>query len=354
MKKSITKSTTQVISHERLTDTVAEWEDGLRTDVDSDSFEWWYFDANFEDGSTAVIVFFTKPMFDFKGPVIPQVSLSITRPNGDKIEKLLDFSADQFSASKETCAVRIGENWVKGDLKQYDIHVEIEDVVADLTFTGIVPAWHPNKDKAYYGDKDHYFAWLPAIPYGVAEGTLSYDGEDHQVIGNGYHDHNWGTIGLYDITDHWYWGRARIGDYSLIFGEKIAAKKYGFKPQSGFLLAKGSEILAANGPPLSLEARDFVKPPGGRRKYPKEIDIKWQEGEETVKMAIRNLVTLDAVDFLQDVSAWRRSFLRLVTNPHYFRFNADIELNIDLKNEKIIENGKVLFEIMVLQGKKYP
>jgi hypothetical protein len=121
-----------------------------------------------------------------------------------------------------------------------------------------------------------------------------------------------------------------------------------------FLLAKGSEILAANGPPLSLEARDFVMPPGGRRKHPKEVDIKWQEGEETVKMAIRNLVTLDAIDFLQDVSVWRRSLLRLVTNPHYFRFNADIELNIDLKNEKIIENGKVLFEIMVLQGKKYP
>jgi hypothetical protein len=163
MKNSKFKPSTEIIIDERLTDTVAVWEDGLRTDVASDSFEWWYFDA-----STAVIVFFTKPMFDFKGPVIPQVSLSITRPNGDKIEKLMDFSTDQFSASKETCDVRIGENWVKGDLKRYDLHVEIEDVIADLTFTGIVPSWHPNKDKAYYGDNDHYFAWLQIIGTGVA------------------------------------------------------------------------------------------------------------------------------------------------------------------------------------------
>jgi predicted secreted hydrolase len=354
MKNTQLDPTTEIELQERLADTVAVWEDGLRTDVDSDSFEWWYFDANFEDGSTAVIVFFTKPMFDFKGPVTPQVSLSITRPNGDKIEKLADYSADQFSASKETCDVRIGENWVKGDLKRYDLHVEIDDVVADLTFTGIVPAWHPNMDKAYYGDNNHYFAWLPAIPYGVVEGSLSYEGEVHQVIGNGYHDHNWGTIGLYDITDHWYWGRARIGDYSLIFAEKIASKKYGFKPMSVFMLAKGSEILAANGPPLCLEARDFVKLPSGHIKYPKEVDIKWQEGEETVKMAIRNPQILEDVDFLQDLPAWRRSLLRWITNPHYFRFNADIDLNIDLNNEKITKNGKVLFEIMVLQGKKYP
>jgi predicted secreted hydrolase len=354
MKNPKLKPNTEIITRERLTDKVSEWEDGLRTDVASDSFEWWYFDANFDDGSTAVIVFFTTPMLDFKGPVIPQVSLSITRPNGDKIEKLLNSSADQFSASKDTCDVRIGENWVKGDLKQYDLQVEIEGVVADLTFIGIVPAWHPNQDKAYYGNDDHYFAWLPAIPYGVVEGSLSYDGEDHKVNGNGYHDHNWGTIGLYDITDYWYWGRARIGDYSLIFAEKIAAKKYGFKPMSVFMLAKGREIIAANGPPLSLEARDFIKPAGGQRKHPNEVDIKWQKGEETVRMAIRNLVTLDDIDFLLDLPIWKRSLLRLRSNPHYFRFNADIELKIDMNNEKITENGKVLFEIMVLQGKKFP
>lgn len=38
---------------------VAEiWEDGLRTDPKKKSFEWWYFDANFSDGSTGCHNFF--------------------------------------------------------------------------------------------------------------------------------------------------------------------------------------------------------------------------------------------------------------------------------------------------------
>jgi hypothetical protein len=40
MKNSKHKPSTEIITHERLTDKVSVWEDGLRTDVASDSFEW--------------------------------------------------------------------------------------------------------------------------------------------------------------------------------------------------------------------------------------------------------------------------------------------------------------------------
>jgi predicted secreted hydrolase len=32
-------------------DSVAAWEDGLRTDTKPGSYEWWYFDAHLEDGA---------------------------------------------------------------------------------------------------------------------------------------------------------------------------------------------------------------------------------------------------------------------------------------------------------------
>jgi hypothetical protein len=41
-------------------DSVQPWEDGLRTDTGPGSYEWWYFDAHLDDGSSLVIMFYTK------------------------------------------------------------------------------------------------------------------------------------------------------------------------------------------------------------------------------------------------------------------------------------------------------
>jgi len=41
--------------------TVARWEDGARTDNRAGTYEWWYFDAHLDDGSTVTVEFHTKP-----------------------------------------------------------------------------------------------------------------------------------------------------------------------------------------------------------------------------------------------------------------------------------------------------
>jgi len=46
--------------------------------------------------------------------------------------------------------------------------------------------------------------------------------------------------------------------------------------------------------------------------------------------------------------------MRLFSNPYYFRFKADLELSIDMKDHQARERGPLLFEIMILQGKKHP
>ena len=54
--------TDEDLLHEGLKPEPEVWEDGLLADTSPGCFEWWYFDAHFMDGSTAVIVFFTKPI----------------------------------------------------------------------------------------------------------------------------------------------------------------------------------------------------------------------------------------------------------------------------------------------------
>ncbi len=341
------------LAREGLTEIVQPWEDGLRLEPMRGTFEWWYFDAHFEDGSTAVIVFATKPLLERNGPLKPNVSLTITRPDGSKLAQFPILPASAFSASAEGCEVHIGPHWAKGDLHHYQVHVEMDDLAADLTFTGRVPPWRPGAGKACFGDQDHFFGWLPAIPYGTVEGTLHYDGRAHEVRGVGYHDHNWGNIGLSEVMDHWYWGRAHVGEYTLIFVEQVAAKTYGFARIPVFLLARGDQILCADGAPLTMAARQFVRHPQGRQ-YPLQVDFCWQSGAQSVHLALRQPRLIEAVSLLSFYPPWQRRLFRLFANPYYFRFNAELELSIDLKDVQTIEHGTALYEIMILQGNRHP
>lgn len=336
-----------------LTETIEAWEDGLRADTGRGSFEWWYFDAHFDDGSTAVIAFATKPLLERNGPLKPNVSVTITRPDGTKAARFPIFSADQFSASQERCDVRIGPNWARGNLHRYEVHAEMDGMSADLTFTGLVPPWRPGAGKVYFGDLKHYFAWLPSIPHGNVEGRLTYDGRAHKVKGTGYHDHNWGNVGLNKVMDHWIWGRAHIGDYTLIYVEQVTSKTYGFTRMPVFMLAKDKEILLGDGRPLTMQARDFVKHEGGRS-YPREVDFNWHKGNETVQLRLRRPKTIEATSLLLLLPRWQQWIARLFSNPYYFRFNAELVLDINLKNIKAEERGPALYEIMILQGKKHP
>jgi len=360
-KKVIYGTTPEFLASEGLTEQIQPWEDGLRSPTGPGSFEWWYFDAHLDDpacdlparGCTAVIVYMTKPILERGGPLKPSLALTITRPDGSKIAQIPFFPPEQFSASKAGCDVRIGDNWCKGDLHEYQLHASLDGLAADLTFSGIVPAWRPGAGKSYFGDLEHYFGWLPSIPYGSVNGTLSFDGQTYQVSGSGYHDHNWGNIGLNNVMDHWYWGRAHVGDYTLIYVEQIAARAYGYTRMPVLLLAKGDQILTGDSAPLTMQARDFVPYPGGRA-YPREVDFHWQSGSDSLHLALRQPKLIEGTSLLLSLPAWQQPLLRLFANPFYFRFNAEMELTIDLNGLRDTQRGPTLFEIMILQGKKHP
>jgi hypothetical protein len=328
---------------------IAPWEDGLRCETRSGCFEWWYFDAHFEDGSTAVIVFFTKPILERKGPLKPGVRINITTPDGRELGACPVFPPAAFSAARSRCDVRIRDNWVCGDLRHYDLHAEHDGFAVDLEFTGSVPPWRPGTGKNYYDESlEHYFGWLPSIPYGKVEGNLTYDGKKHRVSGTGYHDHNWGNVDLNVVMSHWYWGRAHVGDYSLIFVEMNTVKALGSQKAPVFMLARKDKILTGDGGPLVMEGRDFIQHAGGRS-FPQKVDFTWKTKEGKVEISLRRPELIEASSLLGMLPPWPRRLARLLANPYYFRFNADLELKVNLPGEKGSEKGRALFEIMLLK-----
>jgi len=338
----------EMLARERLDVNPAPWEDGLRADTGPGCFEWWYFDAHLDDGSTAVIVFLTKPAAQREGPLNPHVQVRVTRPDGHLIEHTLFYAPDQFSAARDTCAVRIGPNWVRGDLDRYQLHIEAEDVAGALTFDGEVPAWRPGTGKNFYDpDLSRYFGWLAAVPFGRVAGTLTYEGETHRVRGTGYHDHNWGNVTPNVVMSQWYWGRAHVGEFTLIFVEIASSAQYGYERIPIFMLAKGDTLITGDGRPLTLDARDFVTHDGGRA-YPQELDLRWEGDTGSIRISLRNPTLIEATDLLEGVPAWQRVLAGLFMTPYYFRFDSELTLSVDLEDITAEAHGRCLYEQMLL------
>src|SRR6202161_4573420 len=96
-------------------ESVAAWEDGLRTDTGPGSYEWWYFDAHLDDGSSLVIVFYTKSPLSPDHPLEPYVTVHLDRPGAETQKFESHGRPDQFSASSDGCDVHIAGNTFRGD-----------------------------------------------------------------------------------------------------------------------------------------------------------------------------------------------------------------------------------------------
>jgi hypothetical protein len=223
------------------------WEDGLRTDGSKCSYEWWYFDSHYEDGSKLVIIFFNKSPIEASGPVKPQATIEYTLADGTKFEDKVECKIEESFFDTKQCDVRVGNSRIVGDLKHYDIIFDGSKIKAKVSLDGTIKAWRSQTGSIFFGNKEEdYFAWLPAIPEGKVSGHIIIDGKEKVLEGSGYHDHNWGNKIMLQLMHHWYWGRAKIGEYKLISAWITAEKKYGYKDFDVFMLAKNDKLLGDN------------------------------------------------------------------------------------------------------------
>ena len=224
------------------------WEDGSRVDGSKGSYEWWYYDSHYPDGTVLVLFFFSKMPIAVDGPIKPISTMELTLPDGRKFSEEVYATIEESHYSKDKCDVKIGECFCHGDLKHYDVVFKGKTMSARLTLDGTIRAWRSQTGSIFFGDnEEHYFAWLPAIPEGRAVADVTYDGgKELHLEGSGYHDHNWGNVSMLKLMHHWYWGRAKIGNYKVISSWITAEKKYGYKDHDVFMIAKDGEILGDN------------------------------------------------------------------------------------------------------------
>lgn len=247
-------------------------EDGMRTSGAENTYEWWYADAALEDGSTVVVVFYTKLLPDFAKGMSPMVQVTYTSPEGKQDDRYYSFGAEEFSAPRgHGCDVRIGKNYFRGDLEDYEIHVEDEAdrLCLDLSIRRITESWRPGWDGlTVYGSEDAQLGWFIAVPQGTVEAEIELGGKKKSLKGSAYHDHNWGNVGLPLLFNHWYWARTEIGPYAVICSQIVCSKAFGSVESGSFVLAKDGKIVtsrtAAADESWMLRSTPHVQPVTGK------------------------------------------------------------------------------------------
>jgi hypothetical protein len=306
-------------------DRIEPWEDGARTDNRRGTYEWWYFDAHLDDGAKLVIVFMNKDLTTPNKPLAPLIRLNLDLADGRRFERIVSFPRTSWSAATDHADVRIGDNRFTGDLTTYRINAVLEEIEVNIVLTGTVPPWRPETGHMLFGQhRSLEFAWLPSVPEGRAEVTYRIGDETHTATGIGFHDHNWGNVGLMKVIHDWYWARGNAGPYTVIASYITAHRRYGFTAIPILMLAKNGQIIADDATKVRFEAEDvFIdsvtrKPVAGVTRYT------YTDGDERFVVAFTRREDLTRARMIESITGIKRVAARAMHfDGAYLRFTGE-------------------------------
>lgn len=329
---------------------VAPWEDGARTDGRRGTYEWWYFDAHLDNGAKLVVIFMTKDLSAPKKPLSPQIRLNLDLPDGRSYAIVKDFPAASFSASTAGADVVIDGNTFAGDLSRYEIHADVDGIRVDVTLDAQVRPWRPQTGYLVFGaERDLEFSWLPSVPQGSVRGSYEVDGARTEITGIGYHDHNWGNVGMMSVIHDWYWARGQAGPYSVIASYITAHEKYGYEPIPIFMLAKEGQIVADDASLVSFEATDIRTDPKTGKPVATVTTYTYDDGTDRYVVTFTKHRDLLANTFLEQMSGWRKAAARLIRfDGAYLRFVGELRIERQSPDGRVLEayTDEAIWELM--------
>jgi carotenoid 1,2-hydratase len=244
------------------------------------AYEWWHFDGTDDKSGYSFSIQFhagnlfsayyqdnlktywekTKsPLTDSSNPLdYCGVSFRLFHQGNMVVESLQEFPQRSLKASDKHGAVLLGPNrfnWdQRGDPPSYVLTAQAPlrggktTVRARLFFTPLLK-YQPTLPQP---EIPSTHTWILAAPLCHVEGTLEWvnrEGESSKevhFVGQGYHDHHFGSVPLDRFVKSWHWGRAQAGDRTIIYSVQTPTQKQEANEGIFFVFEKDKPEIVIN------------------------------------------------------------------------------------------------------------
>jgi hypothetical protein len=341
-----------------ITTTPSPWEDGMRSTGQEGTYEWWYTDAHFNDGTHMVVVFYSKHLFDVKGPGQPTITVNIDFPDGRRISREVSEKKNTIlRASRKKCDVSVKNNSITYNRGIYSVDVHLDDIELHMEMKPRIPMWRPGTGHWYFGNRGKYFAWFVAVPSADVTGRLTVAGKKHELKGKGYHDHNWGNEEMNEVFNHWYWSRVVFDNYTVIACDLVSHQRYNYTRMPVFMIAKDGRIINDNEGTVVIDREKTVQHPVTKKfidntlRYTQKVPGK---GIFTLTLnRKRDLVVVNLID-VHIKSPLKKWIAKLLANPTYIRTTGTGTLAVDRDGKISTMSTHALWEQMFFGSNKKP
>ncbi|KAK5807015.1 hypothetical protein VI817_001273 [Penicillium citrinum] len=189
--------------------------------INSDSFDWWYFDVvdEYNPLISLVVTFFKSsasafPFLDPNEDSVLTAYVWVSFGNGPSWAGYLPASLALVDIGGKQASLGIWEgsgfqwNALKEDLSAYEVVIDAPEleIKGRLDLVAIAP----------------HIGWVSLVPDAVGSVDMTIQDTQMKFQGVAYHDKNWSDRNFTDSVRSWYWGHGRLGLYSIVWFSYLA------------------------------------------------------------------------------------------------------------------------------------
>ena len=306
-----------------------------------------------DDGSQLIIQFFPKaPSNQRRAADSPTYNYTLTLPDGRVLKKSPVYEAEAAHFGTDKCDVVFGNSQFVGDYENYHIiadpHDTPEGLGADIHLKSTAKPYRPATGYFTF-DNDDFYTWFCAVPSGDVTGTITYDGQAHQITGTGYHDHQWGSTSYLPLWNNWTWARQKLDDYTILTFDLVATKKYHHQRfPIVFVQNAAGDLIFESFHQVSYQCTDKYFDDQTKKNYPKVQRFDYQNNASTLQYELKTKQTIETVSLKDGLPKIIAMTIKLKgMNPSYARYLGNGELTLQQPGQPTIHrSGELIYEFM--------
>ncbi len=298
-------------------------------------FEWWYFDAIFDDNSSLAGSLSINGYHSLPETIKANADFTLNINNRGEMEVQKNFSHKEILLLDDM--ITIGKNKIERSQSNSILHLEKDNCELTLSFKRMLSgfSWGQNGRVIFTRGGDRYLAWLIPLPRAEVSGVLKTSKGTFNLKGRGYHDHTWGTISLKDNIAHWHWGRMYLEELTLIFAEIVFKNK---TRVISLAIGEGEKLVYTNSKISKISLITPTRSKGGKLKIPSSLNLVYQDQKIYLDLEL----TVEKI--LKERMRPRK--MRFFSKPYYARFLSTVYGRIVLDGKELISGhiGRALHE----------